>query len=129
MPYKDLKKQREYQKKWMRKRRYDWFKDKSCQSCGSIKNLEIDHIDPKKKKTHAIWSYSETKRNEELKKCQVLCKECHIVKSTKDGSDPNRKYAYKHGTKQMYETHKCRCEDCRKWRHEKYIKRRCSVAA
>lgn len=81
MPYKDKEKQREYQRNWMRKRRDDFFKDKSCVKCGSVSDLEIDHINPEEKVRHAIWSYSKEKRDTEIAKCQVLCNECHKKKT------------------------------------------------
>jgi len=52
--------------------------------CGSWKKLELDHIDPKTKESHKIWSWSEERRNKELKKCQVLCYDCHNIKSSID---------------------------------------------
>lgn len=82
MTYKDLKKQREYQRKWMKKRREDWLtKNGPCIWCGVTKNLQIDHKDPSKKVSHNIWSWAEKRRKAELKKCQILCKSCHKLKT------------------------------------------------
>lgn len=91
MPYKDRDKQREYQRKWILSRRDEYLSDKSCKKCGSKKNLEVDHIDPKKKLSHRIWSWSKKRREAELKKCQVLCKDCHKSKSAKAEHDLNPK--------------------------------------
>jgi hypothetical protein len=77
-------KKREYARKWMANRRSEYFKDKKCVECGSTEHLELDHIDPETKENHAIWSWSEERRNKELKKCQVLCKKCHREKSNKE---------------------------------------------
>ncbi len=66
-----------YGREWRRKRRYEYFKNKSCTKCNSKKRLELDHIDPKKKISHNIWSWSEDRRNKELVKCQILCYKCH----------------------------------------------------
>jgi 5-methylcytosine-specific restriction endonuclease McrA len=77
-------KKREYQRKWMANRRKEYFKDKKCVKCGSTEYLELDHINPETKETHAIWSWSEERRTKELKKCQVLCEKCHLEKSSKE---------------------------------------------
>ncbi len=81
MAYKDKDKQREYQKQWVAKRRADFFADKLCTKCDSAKNLELDHIDPALKLSHSIWSWSEKRRLEEIKKCQILCEDCHKEKT------------------------------------------------
>lgn len=108
MPYKDLKKQREYQRVWMKKRRDEWFEENGpCVKCGSLENLELDHIDPDKKVSHSVWSWSLLKREEELSKCQVLCRECHIRKTCQDfrwgDFDDHGANRYHYG---------CRCEVC-----------------
>lgn len=72
---------REYQREWMRKRREEFFSDKSCVKCNSIDSLELDHINPATKVSHSIWSWSKARRDEELAKCQVLCENCHKEKS------------------------------------------------
>lgn len=70
-----------YQRNWLRKRREDFFSNKSCVLCGATTHLELDHVNPEEKITHRIWSRNEKFRNEELSKCQVLCKSCHQQKS------------------------------------------------
>lgn len=72
---------RKYQKEWAKKRRLEFFINKSCTICGSVKNLELDHIDYKTKTSHRIWSLTKSKRDAELAKCQVLCKMCHRNKT------------------------------------------------
>lgn len=79
MPYKDPKKQLEYQRKWMQKRRQEFFANKSCKNCGSVKDLQLHHRDPSKKEGHQIWSWSEKRRLRELEKCDVVCKSCHLI--------------------------------------------------
>ena len=84
-------KKREYQREWVAKRRATFFADKCCAYCGSTKNLELDHIDPSQKVSHSIWSWSESRRNEELAKCQALCEECHKEKTALfDASRPRK---------------------------------------
>lgn len=81
MPFKDRLKRNEYNKNWISNRRKEFFKNKSCVSCGSIEKLELDHINPEEKISHRIWSWTESKRIEELKKCQILCHLCHKTKT------------------------------------------------
>jgi 5-methylcytosine-specific restriction endonuclease McrA len=75
------------------RRRKDYLQDKSCVVCGATKRLEIDHIDPKTKTSHRIWSWKDSRRIKELKKCQVLCKQCHIDKTCKDLGYKRRKWS------------------------------------
>ncbi len=78
---------RKYQLAWMKKHRQEWFDiNGPCVKCGSRKRLELDHVDPKTKESHKIWSWSEERRNKELKKCQVLCYDCHKKKTAKENS-------------------------------------------
>ena len=113
MPYKDTKQQKLYLRQWyidvVKQRRDEWFSDKVCVDCGSTTNLEMDHVDPKKKVSHRIWSWSNDRRVEELNKCVARCKECHRKKTNIQISKPNN-----HGTRGFYMLHKCRCEKCKK---------------
>lgn len=77
MPYKDKVKQREYQRKWKAKRRAEFFEGKCCEECGGAENLELHHEDRSKKESHKIWSWSKERREAELAKCVVLCRDCH----------------------------------------------------
>ena len=84
---KAVKKRRDYVTKVMR--RYKIMK--GCRNCTYREDptvLEFDHIDPTTKK-HEIanlvrgpCSFKRIKK--ELKKCQVLCKPCHIQKTKND---------------------------------------------
>lgn len=87
MPYSDPKKQKEALHQWylnvVRKRREDWFIENGpCTKCGSSEQLELDHVDPSKKVSHAIWSWAKARRLAELEKCQALCHTCHAAKTT-----------------------------------------------
>lgn len=106
MPLKDKAARNEYSKKWVAKRRYDFFLGKSCATCGSTEKLQLDHIDRLKKTSHRIWSWCEPKRLAEIQKCQVLCEECHKVKTAKEVYKPitHNDSGYSRG---------CRCELCR----------------
>ena len=103
MPYKDKDKQREYQKRWMRSRRSEFFADRVCEECGSSKNLQLHHIDPSKKEQHRIWSWSQSHRDKEIEKCSILCSKCHRKKhASKAGHGTTTKYSYG-----------CRCNPCK----------------
>jgi hypothetical protein len=78
---------RKYQLAWVTKRRRSWIRANGpCARCGSIRKLEVDHVDPETKEYEAasIWSLSVEKRTTELAKCQVLCRRCHAQKSAKE---------------------------------------------
>lgn len=91
MPYKDKQKQLEYQNRWTQKRRTDWLRANGpCRHCGSWEDLEVDHIDPKGKHTHRIWTLKESKRNKELRNCQPLCRSCHFDKTGREAIERNK---------------------------------------
>jgi hypothetical protein len=85
VPYKNLYKKREYQANWCRQNRLDAIEllGGKCVVCGTMSDLEVDHIDPATKISHRIWSWSKVRRLAELQKCQVLCATHHLQK-TKD---------------------------------------------
>lgn len=100
---------RNYQRKWIAARRANFFNAQCCAGCGSTTSttrLELDHIDPKTKVSHNIWSWSEARRNEEIAKCQVLCTDCHKAKTKKAAQKLT------HGRIWMY-IQGCRCLECR----------------
>lgn len=88
-----------------------------CVKCESINRLEFDHINWKNKTFNIsrLWSLAEKTVLEELKKCQLLCNDCHKEKNKKDiieirtGSTEQP-----HGTYWRYRKHKCRCIACAK---------------
>src|ERR1700704_6489990 len=111
MPYADPEKQRKYQREWVARRRREWLKHNGpCVDCGSWRNLEIDHEDPTKKVTNAVWSWSKERRDEELAKCSVRCKKCH-KKKTSIYRSAHR--VVTHGIIAGYLSHGCRCEKCK----------------
>jgi 5-methylcytosine-specific restriction endonuclease McrA len=82
---------RDYQRTWIARRRAEWFADKQCVRCGSVEKLRLDHIDAKTKvrrMDHAIWSWSLERREAEIAKCQVLCEECHKLKTAENNEYP-----------------------------------------
>lgn len=94
-----------------------------CSKCGTNENLEINHIDPRKK-SHNIGKIQDgvwEKILEELEKCELLCKEHHkeVTKEQyKKGLMPppwNKNTAVKHhGTARKYSEDSCRCDLCKK---------------
>lgn len=109
MPYKDKNKQREFNRVWIASRRLEFFSTKKCTKCGSVSNLELDHIKREGKLSHNIWSWSKEKREEEIEKCQVLCHDCHKEKTKEEWEK-----LCKHGTLTMYKDYRCRCIECKK---------------
>ena len=87
------------------KNRNEWLtKNGPCKNCGSKKRLEVDHINPSSKIDHNVWKWSQSRRDLELKKCQVLCFICHRLKTNKE-----RKWKI-HG-ELMWQIG-CRCCEC-----------------
>lgn len=106
-PMPTREKQRAYQRSWLRKRREAWLRvNGPCVKCGSDHEMEVDHIDPAGKVSHAVWSWSAERRRAELAKCQVLCAECHKAKTAA------QRPRAEHGTRSRYVAG-CRCCECR----------------
>lgn len=104
---------RQYQREWMARRRNEWLETNGpCKACGSSENLEVDHIDPALKSRHPrdIWSRRKEVREEELAKCQVLCHDCHLLKTSAD-----RLSKIQHGTDTMRRKFGCKCEECKEY--------------
>lgn len=76
-----------------------------CANCGSTSNLEIDHVDPTNKSFSfgKGWGKPLAILQEELNKCQLLCKSCHDIKTNSR--------EYEHGNVRLYWTG-CRCRLC-----------------
>jgi len=112
MPRKTPELQREFQRNWMANRRAYWIASKGgvCVKCGSDDRLEIDHIDRTLKTLNfsSIWSRSKEIQDREPANAQLLCYECHKIKTRSERVDPN----LQHGTTGMYKR-KCRCQICR----------------
>ena len=82
MPYKDPAAKREYMRKWMAARRRAWLqREGPCVDCGSLDDLQVDHVDAAVKVSHRIWSWARERREAELAKCVVRCDPCHKKKS------------------------------------------------
>lgn len=87
----DNDKRRIYQKNLYEERK-KWafnFLGNKCAYCGTKKDLTMDHKNPNDKSynvTRALRWKSKRELIKELKKCQLLCKMCHIKKTFKEGS-------------------------------------------
>ena len=117
MPYKDQAAQLAYQKRWMANRRKQWLAANGpCVRCGSWDHLEVDHIDPKTKVHHAVWSWIKIKvrMDADLAKCRVLCNPCHKKRHPEE--------TRRHGTGGYRRW--CRCDVCIGHNRERYIRAR-----
>src|SRR5215469_10681061 len=86
MPMATPELQREYQRKWLAKRRRDWIAAHGpCIDCGTWNDLQIDHADAAAKVSHNVWSWAQARREAELAKCVVRCRPCHVTKTTQAG--------------------------------------------
>lgn len=100
------------------------FLGNKCVVCGSVENLEFDHIDPKTKTTEVQWLLTSNKDTllAELKKCQLLCSSCHLEKTRA------AKVAAYHGLARYKRG--CRCTICKQanslskriWRANKRVR-------
>lgn len=100
-----LAKKRECNREYMRRTRQDkillYRKNKaffvsilggSCSACGysaNIDALQFDHKDPSTKLGNVTRLFSmkdRTRAAEEVEKCQLLCANCHAIKTANEGS-------------------------------------------
>lgn len=83
----------------------------ACINCGSLGNLQFDHIDPTTKSidiSQAIakgWSW--TRLVEELDKCQLLCEYHHKLKTRDQAAEK-----LTHGKYHAAYRKKCSCSEC-----------------
>ena len=116
MPYKNPEARRKYMRLWMKRRRDEFFHDKTCEKCPSSENLELHHKDPASKISHRIWGWSKERREAEIAKCSVLCYKCH------------RAYEYEKMSRHGIGGYQrgCRCEVCRGANNARVRKQRTS---
>jgi|GEM_PF-2811688 len=89
-----------------------------CMVCGSVNQLEFDHIDPNTKSftIAQLNTMAYDKAVEECKKCQLLCKPCHNTKTILEKGFQEVKGKDIHGTISSYKY--CRCEICKNFYKE-----------
>lgn len=88
MPYKDPKKQAEFQRIWKRKRteRLRDIKNGPCTDCGKIFHpacMQWDHIEGrgKFKELSGMSQYRFERCLEEISKCELVCGNCHALRT------------------------------------------------
>jgi hypothetical protein len=108
MPYKNRinKLARDNQRKGIRKETF--FSDKVCANCGTKQNLCLHHINPNLKIDSQIWHWKESRREQEIRKCEILCMSCHTTLHNHE----REKKPIKHGTPSGYRRG-CRCYTCK----------------
>lgn len=115
----------EYMKNRRMRRRQDLLdlRNNKCEKCGSSESLEFNHIDRSLKLFTLSGSGLDKnwdKILEELKKCELLCKEHHREYTRKQYKEKEiliwnqGKYGeYIHGTMRRYHEENCRCDLCK----------------
>jgi 5-methylcytosine-specific restriction endonuclease McrA len=87
-----------------------------CIKCDSVEDLQFDHVKPRKKTgagfviTKKLAGVAERKLETEIRKCQLLCGECHSRKSIIERGYKISKG--QHGTISTYRY--CKCAECRR---------------
>lgn len=86
-----------------------------CNQCGTEEELEFDHINPATKKylIGQLLRGSRTRLDEELTKCQLLCRDCHLEKTTFERELEEDARGILHGTVNSYQNKGCRCQECK----------------
>jgi hypothetical protein len=110
----DRQKRLDYQYAWLKNRRDPWVATNGpCSKCGSAKDLMVAYVDPAQATMRAsvIWGRSAEIWAVELAKCHVICRVCYKAEQAAQ----RRSRGFKHGTRSMYQKHKCRCAECRGW--------------
>ena len=105
-----------------KKRKKAWhFLGGQCVYCGGKEPpFHCDHINPKTKSftIASNWGRSWEETKEELKKCQLLCPECHLLKTKENndntGGGHNKWTKIIHGRVTAYNVYGCRCDACKK---------------
>src|SRR4030043_274673 len=108
MPYAHIEDKREQQHRLRLERKSLFFADKNCLICGRTDRLQLHHRNPSTKIDSWIWLWGEKRRQEELKKWDVLCISCHARLSNKN----RLRKELKHGTPYAYKRG-CRCVICK----------------
>jgi 5-methylcytosine-specific restriction endonuclease McrA len=82
---------RPYASNWYRQRRdeYRAILGGKCAHCGTDEGLQFDHINWRTKSfcIAKLMSVKQERAREELKKCQLLCHPCHVIKNRSDRAE------------------------------------------
>ena len=154
MSRRNVQHRRDYQRLHRRQKRLalvEYLKDKKCIDCGmdDIRTLDFDHLNPQIKKNSISTLIGGRQNNwksvkKEIKKCVIRCSNCHrqktigkpdwysglekFKKETKELEklvrSRHKKSTMFHGTDNMYNHGKCRCDLCKEAHRIKHIKYR-----
>lgn len=86
-----------------------WYLGGHCLKCGTTERLEFDHLDPAIKRTSQFLNWAQAAAKVELRRCQLLCYDCHKAKTDEN---KDRAYRIKHGTLRYALLHGCKCQEC-----------------
>jgi hypothetical protein len=96
----------------------------ACVQCGATEALDFDHIERSTKSFEISGRALDgpwARLLDEVAKCQLLCRPCHILKTSEEAAAlPRVDY---HGTEYGYVDHKCRCDLCYEARRQARIRR------
>lgn len=84
-----------------------------CTECGTLENLEFDHIYKESKcftLSGQAGGVSKERWDNEVAKCQLLCRMCHLEKTKRERGYGSSKDG--HGTDAAYKSG-CRCVECK----------------
>lgn len=100
-----------------------------CVNCGEDDPslLQFDHQNPKKKEfdLNDIKDSNEQLILKELKKCVLLCVECHLEKTKTNKEHVNKdKKPSRHGKLWHYKNYGCRCAKCRQAARVYYLNKK-----
>jgi hypothetical protein len=108
---------------------FDYKKQYVCVKCGSSKSLQFDHIDQAQKSFEISQLIAKDRWPQlftELDKCQVLCEQCHKLKTAAEASARKLAEGFTHGTSYAYGKRKCQCDICLAAKRNDYEERNAS---
>ena len=105
-----------------------------CVRCGTSEGkLHLDHKDSSKKTMRAsdLHSVNDKRFEDEIKNLQILCEECHRIKTNESWDYSARTPKPGHGSYWLYRKYRCRCPACvkaykakqKEWRKDMKMKR------
>lgn len=124
---KTISQQKEYRraKKHYKLKLLHYFLGNKCVDCGVANKLQFDHINPETKSFTIATNLglSMVGLMIEILKCQLLCQNCHTIKTLGD----RKKEFAKHGTVSRYNNQHCRCDKCTQAKAEYFHSYKLSV--
>jgi hypothetical protein len=105
---------RDVHAQYVKRHREEWIAANGpCAKCGSDDRLVAAYKDlaSATRMASTIWAQSAAVRAVELAKCHAICGQCYLAQQGVE----RQGRGFKHGTRSMYQKHKCRCDECRAW--------------